>query len=46
MQRPEHDRWLAEKRRGGWVYGKNRDDAKRIHDDLVPWDELTDEIKE
>jgi class 3 adenylate cyclase/tetratricopeptide (TPR) repeat protein len=42
----EHDRWMAERIRNGWTYGKPRDNAKRLHPCLVPWDVLTDEEKE
>lgn len=39
----EHDRWMAEKQRNGWVAGAIRDNDKKVHPDLVPWDEL-DEV--
>jgi len=29
----------------GWQYGETRYDAARIHNDLVPWDELSEETK-
>jgi hypothetical protein len=45
IARMEHDRWCEEKSRKGWKYGKVRNDAKRIHDDLCPWEELTSEAK-
>jgi ppGpp synthetase/RelA/SpoT-type nucleotidyltranferase len=38
----EHGRWNVERLRNGWRYGKTRDDAKRIHDCLVAWPELSD----
>jgi hypothetical protein len=31
--------------REGWRHGKSRDDSRRIHDCLVSWKELPDEIK-
>ncbi len=40
LARREHERWMAEKRREGWVYGPKRDDRRRIHDCLRPWEEL------
>jgi hypothetical protein len=36
----EHDLWSAEKTATGWVCGSPRDNAKKIHPDLVPWEEL------
>ena len=42
----EHDRWCEEKIGMGWTYGEVRDDSKLIHDCLVPWDDLTPEIKQ
>ncbi len=41
----EHDRWCKEKLRKGWRYGKVRDDADNVHDDLCPWKELSYEAK-
>jgi tetratricopeptide (TPR) repeat protein len=45
MAKMEHGRWNVERLRDGWRYGKIRDDAKKIHDCLVPWSQLTEEIK-
>jgi hypothetical protein len=45
LSRMEHDRWCQEKTRKGWRYGKVRDDAKKVHDDLLPWKELTTDAK-
>jgi len=46
----EHDRWVAEKRRNGWVKASGherecRNDQLRLHNCLFPWDELTEEQK-
>ncbi|OGP72231.1 MAG: hypothetical protein A2Z73_05335 [Deltaproteobacteria bacterium RBG_13_60_28] len=46
LARMEHDRWLAEKTRAGWRYGVPRDDAKKLHPCLVPWEQLPEEEKE
>ncbi|HZM84655.1 MAG TPA: RyR domain-containing protein [Candidatus Limnocylindrales bacterium] len=35
----EHARWCDEKVREGWRHGP-RDDAKKLHPRLVPWDDL------
>jgi len=42
LAKMEHARWCAERWLAGWVKG-NRDDKARIHNDLVPWDELSPE---
>jgi hypothetical protein len=46
LSRREHERWMASKRRDGWQYGKDRNDAKRIHPDLQEWAKLTEESRE
>ena len=44
MARSEHDRWVAERRRGGWRPGP-RDPERRTTPYLVPWEELSEEIR-
>jgi hypothetical protein len=36
----EHTRWLSEKRLCGWQHGGARDNARRLHPALVPWEAL------
>jgi transposase InsO family protein len=36
----EHHRWMAERRLSGWQHGPTRDNLRRRHPDLVPWDQL------
>ncbi len=47
MARMEHGRWNVERLRNGWRPGP-RDDTKKLHPCLVPWDDktLTEEIKD
>jgi hypothetical protein len=45
MARMEHDRWLRERGRGGWRPGR-KDIRERGTPYLVPWEELTEDIKE
>ncbi len=45
MAEKEHGRWNVERLRDGWRPGK-RDDEKKIHDCLVPWKELPENIKD
>lgn len=46
----EHDRWVAEKRRNGWIAApcherECRNDQLLLHNCLFPWEELTEEQK-
>ena len=41
----EHDDWMRERLRNGWNYGEEKDDEKKISPYLVPYDELSEEIK-
>jgi ppGpp synthetase/RelA/SpoT-type nucleotidyltranferase len=45
MAEMEHGRWIIERLRDGWRYGKVRDDSKKIHSHLVPWAKLPENIK-
>jgi TrkA-N domain/RyR domain len=45
MARLEHDRWTAERRRAGWRPGP-RDSELQTTPFLVPWDELSEEIRD
>jgi hypothetical protein len=40
LARQEHDRWVRSKLEDGWRYGKPRNDALKIHDQLVDWEAL------
>lgn len=46
----EHERWAEEKRSMGWVFAddyqnKQERDLRRVHRDLIPYEELTEEEK-
>ncbi len=43
MAEREHDRWVAERLMNGWRPGAKRDNALRVHTDLVAWSALTEE---
>ena len=46
MAEMEHGRWNVERLRDGWRPGTPRDDAKKVHDNLVPWsDPSLDDIR-
>jgi len=40
LARMEHGRWRQERLAAGWRYGVPRDDQKKFHPCLVPWEEL------
>lgn len=42
----EHDGWMEQKFRSGWVYGLPRDDDKKIHNALIPYIDLAETDKE
>jgi hypothetical protein len=42
----EHKRWAAERERQGWTYGTQRDNARKLHPSLVPWEELSEAEKQ
>jgi len=42
----EHERWCKERIADGWVYGEKRDNEKKIHPSLVPWEQLSEEDKQ
>ncbi len=46
MARVEHIRWSWEKRLAGWVYDNVKDDKKKTHPSLIPYDELSESEKE
>jgi len=41
-----HERWVEEREANGWRAGAERDDAERIHPDLVSWDALPEDRRE
>ncbi len=41
LAKSEHERWMNEKFKKGWVLGTTRSDRDRIHDCLVPWNDLS-----
>jgi hypothetical protein len=45
MAELEHGRWNIDRVRDGWRFGK-RDDAKKLHDCLVSWAKLPDDIRD
>lgn len=36
----QHDKWMADKLAEGWVYGEVKDEVKKTHHCLIPYDQL------
>ncbi len=45
LARNVHETWAQERIRQGWQYGPERNDAKKLHPCLVPYDDLPDSEK-
>lgn len=46
LSRYEHDLWVAERRKTGWTLGAEKNAELKITPYLVPYEELTEDIKE
>lgn len=46
LSRIEHDRWSWDKRLNGWTFGKVRNNDRKKHPSLIPYDELSEEEKD
>ena len=40
-----HDHWAQQRIEAGWTYGRRRDDARKTHPDLVPYEVLPESEK-
>ncbi|MFN0264828.1 RyR domain-containing protein [Tepidamorphus sp. 3E244] len=40
LARIEHDRWMVDRKLDGWTLGPERNDKRRIHPKLIPFDDL------
>ena len=45
MAKNVHEVWAKERINQGWTYGKYRDDIKKHHPCLVPYEELSEDEK-
>lgn len=45
LAKREHDRWMADRAAQGWKYGEKRDNEKKLHPDMVGWDQLSEASK-
>jgi len=46
MAEQEHGRWNVDRLRNGWRFGRPRDNARNLHDCIVPWSELPENIRD
>jgi serine phosphatase RsbU (regulator of sigma subunit) len=46
MARVEHIRWSWEKRLNGWTFGNVKDEIKKTHSSLIPYEQLIESEKE
>ncbi|MCK0165637.1 RyR domain-containing protein [Marinobacter sp. S6332] len=42
----EHNRWWADRALNGWTYGQQRDDRKKVHPNMVPYEALSESDKQ
>lgn len=41
-----HEIWALQRMKEGWTYGKERNDVKKEHPNLVPYEQLSEEDKD
>ncbi len=46
LSKNTHEVWSETRIKDGWTYGEQRDDNKKHHPCLIPYDELTESEKE
>ncbi len=46
LARNAHEIWAQQRLRDGWTYGAHRDDVKRTHPCLVPYENLSESEKD
>lgn len=42
----EHDRWMEDRQMHGWTYAPERDNARKKHPLIVPWEDLSEPERE
>lgn len=42
----EHDAWWIDRELDGWRYNETRDNARKFHPNLIPYDDLSSDIQE
>ena len=46
LARNTHEVWAEGRIKDGWSYGETRDDDRRLHPCLIPYEELSEEERE
>ena len=46
LARMEHERWMSERALDGWVHGSIRDNVRKFHPDMIPYERLSEDIKQ
>ncbi len=46
LARNTHDLWAQQRMAQGWTYGETRDEERKLHPDLVPYEDLPESEKE
>jgi hypothetical protein len=46
LAKREHERWVRREVKTGWRYGDPRDDARRLHPCVRPWEELAEDERD
>jgi hypothetical protein len=46
LAKMEHDRWFQERVSDGWTFGEQRDAQKKRSPYLVPWEQLSDDVRD
>jgi len=41
----EHNGWMVERMLSGWKFSRKKDKSKKLHDCLIPYSQLSDEVK-
>ena len=45
LSRNAHDHWARQRMADGWRWGASRDDARKLHPSLIPYEELPESEK-
>jgi len=45
LSRNAHEVWARQRLADGWVWGPERDDRRKLHPSLIPYDELSESEK-
>ncbi len=46
LAKMEHERWMQQKLNENWRHAASTDKERKLHKDLIPWDELTEDERE